>query len=80
MYSLNAGKSKFLYSKIHQIMLSGIVRAREKAENVTCHMMKVQVALSKIPVIIGKKLEKDCSWSKKKNNNNTVYKYEDGRI
>ena len=54
MYSLNAGKSKFLYSKIHQIMLSGIVRAREKAENVTCHMMKVQISLSKIPVIIGK--------------------------
>ena len=57
MYSLDAGKSKFLYSKIHQIMLSGIVQPREEAENVTCHMMKVRISLSKILVIIGKKLE-----------------------
>lgn len=41
MYSLDAGKCKFLYSKIHQIMLRGIVQARKKADNVTCHMMRI---------------------------------------
>lgn len=79
MYSIDAGKSKFLYSKIHQVMLSGIVQAREKAENVTCHMMKVQISLSKIPIIIGKKLEKRL-FLKQKNDNNIVYMCEDVRV
>lgn len=67
VYSFDTGKCKFLYSKIHQIMLKGIVQARKKADNVTCHLMRIcNISVSKIPVIIGKKLEKRLSVKQKK--------------
>lgn len=57
MYSLDAGKRKFLYSKIHQIMLRGVVHARKKADKVTCHMMRMCNISKQDSSHCGKKLE-----------------------